>query len=71
MSQYMEDSECVIVNDTDPPKSTYMRVRCVREYGGLQTDSGRVDLLAQCEYYLRKADCDQLIKQGFVEVAND
>ncbi len=59
------------MNDTDPPKSTYMRVRCVRQYGGLQTDSGRVDLLPQSEYYLRKADCDQLIKQGIVEVTNE
>ncbi len=51
-----------------PPKSTYIEVRCVRDGGELETEDGTViRLKPDSQHYLPRAQCEHLIQQGILE----
>lgn len=48
-----------------PPKSLYIEVRCLTDYGRFELDSGEVILFKKnSQHYLPRAECESLIRQG-------
>ncbi|KAK7878355.1 hypothetical protein WMY93_031072 [Mugilogobius chulae] len=57
-----------ITQDTRPPKSLYIQVRCVKDHGELEIDDGTVILLKRnSQHFLPRWKCEQLIRQGVLE----
>lgn len=53
---------------TQPPKSLYIEVRALQDYGDFETDDGVVvQLKKHSQHYLLRSQCEQLIKQGVLE----
>ena len=53
---------------TRPPKSLYIHVRCMQDYGELELADGHtVSLLKNSQHYLLASDVTDLIKQGTLE----
>ena len=53
---------------TQPPKTLHIEVRCLEDYGELETDNGTVIQLKKGRhYYLLRSQCEQLIRQGILE----
>ncbi|XP_022902488.1 DNA replication complex GINS protein PSF1-like [Onthophagus taurus] len=69
LAKYMRSlSEDGIVNlgvDLKPPKSLYIQVRCLTDYGKFELNDGRVLLLKKnSRHYLPRNECEELIRQG-------
>jgi len=48
-----------------PPKSLYIEVRCLTDYGKYELSNGTVVLLKKdSRHYLPRAECEELITQG-------
>jgi GINS complex subunit 1 len=57
-----------ITQDIKPPKSLYIQVRCIVDYGEFETEDGTVVLLKRnALHYLRRSHCEHLIRQGILE----
>lgn len=53
---------------TKPPKSLYIEVRCLSDYGRLELESGEVVLLKKnSQHYLPRSECEPLIRQGILQ----
>lgn len=53
---------------TKPPKSLYIHVRCLKEYGEIELSDGHtVSLVKDSQHYLLASDVQDLIKQGILE----
>ncbi len=53
---------------TQPPKSLYIEVRSLQDYGDFETEEGVViQLKKNSQHYLLRAQCEHLIKQGILE----
>lgn len=53
---------------TQPPKSLYIEVRCLRDNGHFELESGEVVLLKKnSQHYLPRTECEPLIRQGILE----
>lgn len=53
---------------TTPPQTLYIEVRCLVDYGELETDSGTVVQLKKgSQHHLLRSQCEQLIRQGILE----
>jgi GINS complex subunit 1 len=53
---------------TRPPKSLFIHVRCLQDYGDLELSDGHsVSLLKNSQHYLLASDVQDLIKQGTLE----
>lgn len=51
-----------------PPKSLYIEVRCLVDYGQFELNDGSVLLLKKNgRHYLPRSECEELIRQGVVE----
>lgn len=50
-----------------PPKDLYIEVRVLRDCGEVMTENGLVHLEANSTHFLRRADVEQLIRQGLLE----
>lgn len=50
----------------NPPKELYITVRVVKDCGTVQTEFGPLYLNAHTFHYVRKADVEHLITQGFL-----
>jgi GINS complex subunit 1 len=58
----------VLKIDTKPPKSLYIEVRCVADYGRFELGNGDVVILKKnSQHYLPKSECEHLIRQGILE----
>jgi GINS complex subunit 1 len=56
------------MTDQSAPKSLYVEVRCVQDYGQLETEDGSIILLKKnTQHFLPRAQCEQLIRQGILE----
>ena len=50
------------------PKSLYIEVRCLVDYGEFETEDGGVVLLKKnSQHLLHRADCEHLVRQGILE----
>ncbi|XP_061516113.1 DNA replication complex GINS protein PSF1 isoform X1 [Anopheles gambiae] len=57
-----------LTNDIKPPKSLYIEVRCLTDYGKFELESGEIVLLKKnSQHYLPKLQCEQLIRQGILQ----
>lgn len=53
---------------TQPPKSLYIEVRSLQDYGEFETDDGVVvQLRKNSQHFLLRSQCEHLIKQGVLE----
>nr|CAD7454307.1 unnamed protein product [Timema tahoe] len=51
-----------------PPKSLYVEVRCLEDYGKLQLEGGEIVLLKKnTQHLLPRSQCELLIRQGILE----
>ena len=51
-----------------PPKSLYIVVHCLQDYGELETEDGTVVQLKRgSQHHLLRSQCEQLIRQGILE----
>ncbi|XP_054719554.1 DNA replication complex GINS protein PSF1-like isoform X1 [Uloborus diversus] len=51
-----------------PPKSLYIQVRCLCDYGDFETSDGNTVVLSKnSTHFLQRADCEKLIHQGILE----
>lgn len=54
--------------DLTPPKSLYIEVRCLTDYGQFETEDGAVIMLKRnTQHFLPRTQCEQLIRQGVLE----
>jgi GINS complex subunit 1 len=54
--------------DLKPPKSVYIEVRCLVDYGQLELNDGSILLLKKSSrHYLPRNECEELIRQGVLE----
>ncbi|KAL7306496.1 hypothetical protein TKK_0001195 [Trichogramma kaykai] len=56
-----------ILNDIQPPKSLYIEVRCIQDYGRLEFDGQSVMLKKNTYHLLPRSECESLIRQGYLE----
>ncbi|XP_049673786.1 DNA replication complex GINS protein PSF1-like isoform X4 [Accipiter gentilis] len=57
-----------LTQDIKPPKSLYIEVRCLRDYGEFEIDDGTTVLLKKnSQHFLPRWKCEQLIRQGVLE----
>uniref|UniRef100_A0A8D2FUC7 DNA replication complex GINS protein PSF1 n=1 Tax=Theropithecus gelada TaxID=9565 RepID=A0A8D2FUC7_THEGE len=57
-----------ITQDVKPPKSLYIEVRCLKDYGEFEVDDGTSVLLKKnSQHFLPRWKCEQLIRQGVLE----
>ena len=53
--------------DNAPPKSLYIEVRCVQDYGELEADDGTIIVLKKnTQHFLPRSQCEPLIRQGIL-----
>jgi GINS complex subunit 1 len=53
---------------TRPPKSLYLHVRCLQDYGEMEFSDGQIVLLLKnSQHYLLASDVQDLIKQDILE----
>lgn len=53
---------------TKPPKSLYIEVRCLTDYGRFELESGEVILFKKgSQHYLPRFECEPLIRQGILQ----
>jgi GINS complex subunit 1 len=71
VQEYRSDFEDIldIVGDVNiPPKELNVVVRVVKDCGTIQTELGPIDFQKGQRFMVRRADIEQLITQGFLEV---
>nr|XP_006003706.1 PREDICTED: DNA replication complex GINS protein PSF1 isoform X2 [Latimeria chalumnae] len=57
-----------LTQDMKPPKSLYIEVRCLKDYGEFEIDDGTTILLKRnSQHFLPRWKCEQLIRQGVLE----
>lgn len=57
-----------LTEDLKPPKSLYIEVRCLTDYGKFELENGEVMLLKQnSQHYLPRVECEPLIRQGILQ----
>lgn len=57
-----------LTSHTKPPKSLYIEVRCLTDYGRFELESGEVILLRKnSQHYLPRSECEPLIRQGILQ----
>lgn len=57
-----------LTGDLKPPKSLYVEVRCLTDYGKFELDDGEVILFKKnSQHYLPRVECEPLIRQGILQ----
>lgn len=57
-----------LTEDSKPPKSLYIEVRCLTEYGKFELEDGEVILLTRnSQHYLPRVQCEHLVRQGVLK----
>ena len=68
LASYMRSIGVDLTQDTKPPKSLYIEVRCLVDYGEFETEDGSVVLLKKnSQHLLHRSHCEHLIRQGILE----
>lgn len=63
-----ENSGIDLTSHMKPPKSLYIEVRCLTNYGRFELESGEVILFKKSsQHYLPRAECESLIRQGVLQ----
>ncbi|PSN33854.1 DNA replication complex GINS protein PSF1 [Blattella germanica] len=57
-----------LTQDVEPPKSLYIEVRCLIDYGKFELDNGEfVFFKKNSQHLLPRSSCEHLIRQGVLE----
>lgn len=57
-----------LTEDLKPPKSLYIEVRCLTDYGKYELENGDVILLKRnSQHYLPRTECEPLVRQGILQ----
>ncbi len=57
-----------LTTDHSPPKSLYIEVRCVQDYGEFETADGSIIVLKKnTQHFLPRSQCEPLIRQGILQ----
>lgn len=57
-----------LTGDLQPPKSLYIEVRCVQEYGKFELEDGEViHLKKNSQHYLPRSQVETLVRQGILQ----
>jgi GINS complex subunit 1 len=71
LAVYMRNAGGGVIDMTQhrtPPKSLYIEVRCVKDYGELEMEDGTVVQLKKgSQHHLLRSQCELLIRQGILE----
>ncbi|EGD73620.1 hypothetical protein PTSG_05328 [Salpingoeca rosetta] len=68
LSKYMNDLDIDLTRNLTPPKELDVQVRVLEDAGELDTETGEVISLTRgSEHLLRRADAEQLIRQGVLK----
>lgn len=72
LAKYMrsvgEEDGLDLMQDMKPPKTLYMEVRCLQDYGRIELDDGTSILLRKnTQHLLPRSLCETLIRQGVLE----
>lgn len=71
MGQYMSEIGLDLTQEQHPPKDLFVEVRVLKDHGEIQTDSGAVKLDKNTNHFMRRSDCELLIRQGVLMLTND
>ncbi|XP_063241956.1 DNA replication complex GINS protein PSF1-like isoform X1 [Bacillus rossius redtenbacheri] len=68
MGSIGEGSGLNLTQDVRPPKSLFIEVRCLVDYGRLELDDGDVVVLKRnSQHLLPRSQCELLVRQGVLE----
>lgn len=68
LADYMSSVGLDLARYRSPPKSLYVQVRCLQDYGDFETEDGTTIVLARdTTHFLERSQCEKLIHQGIVE----
>ncbi|KAJ8874902.1 hypothetical protein PR048_022792, partial [Dryococelus australis] len=68
MGSLGDSSGLNLTQDMHPPKSLYIEVRCLSDYGRLELDDGDVVVLKKnSQHLLPRSQCELLIRQGILQ----
>ena len=68
LAGYMRNINLDLTTDVIPPKSLFIQVRVIKDYGEMETDDGEIILLKKnTQHFLPRSQCEQLIRQGILE----
>uniref|UniRef100_A0A0A9WB50 DNA replication complex GINS protein PSF1 n=2 Tax=Lygus hesperus TaxID=30085 RepID=A0A0A9WB50_LYGHE len=57
--------------DMQPPKDLYIEVRCLKDFGKLELDTGEVFYLSKnSQHYMPRSQVENLVRQGVLEHIN-
>ncbi|KAK7204574.1 DNA replication complex GINS protein psf1 [Myxozyma melibiosi] len=55
-----------LVGPMDPPRDLFIDVRVLKDAGDIQTEYGMISLTRNSQFYVRQADVERLIQQGYL-----
>lgn len=61
-------TEIDLTGSLEPPKDIYVEVRVLQDAGEIQTEYGVFNLTKDSQFFVRQADVQRLIQQGFVQL---
>ena len=68
LAGYMRECGLDLTEHSHPPKSLYIEVRCLEDYGEFVTEDGAtLQLTKSSQHHLLKSQCEHLIRQGILE----
>uniref|UniRef100_A0A1I8G4F3 DNA replication complex GINS protein PSF1 n=1 Tax=Macrostomum lignano TaxID=282301 RepID=A0A1I8G4F3_9PLAT len=68
LAHYMQTTGFDLTVNRQPPKSLFVEVRCLQDYGQLETEDGcLVNLKKGSHHYLLHSDTELLVRQGVLE----
>ncbi|XP_067030178.1 DNA replication complex GINS protein PSF1-like [Acropora muricata] len=68
LAMYMRTVGLDLTQNMKPPKSLYIEVRCLEDYGEFEAEDGTVVLLKKnSQHFLPRSHCEHLIRQGVLE----
>lgn len=71
LAKYMRsigESGLNLITDAKPPKSLYIEVRCLVNYGDFELNDGSILYLKKnSRHFLPRTECEELIRQGVFE----
>jgi len=68
LARYMRDCGLDLTEHIQPPKSLYIEVRCLTDYGEFVTEDGDTfQLTKSSQHHMLRTQCEHLIRQGVLE----
>ncbi|KAI5789093.1 hypothetical protein EDC01DRAFT_747819 [Geopyxis carbonaria] len=59
-----------LTGSLEPPKDLFIDVRVLQDAGEIQTEYGAINLTKNSQFFVRQADVERLIAQGFLQKLN-